>query len=465
MRLKALLAKQAWNLARVREIEAAAGKQPFTDAQRNEIKQLREESEQLTEDIIEARRVLAQEKALADGAPKGASQAAGERDRDEIERINGGPYTRTSGEPYARTSASWSPTSGRRTHAQLFGRSSSDMGGWRDSAELFTTLSNGMNDARLRPIAGHGGGASDPAGGFAIPSALEVRIVDRILSGPSIFMARANVQPMSTREQLVTTFDRSVDDEPGKMFGFKLDLHVEDDPSDDAEQTTTLRQIKMLATTRGILFDASNELLADAPAFETALMEAVTLAAANGIDYACLAGVGSGEPLGVLNAGATIEVAKESGQSAATIVYSNLAKMFARMPAGAVNSSIWLANPSTIPQLLTLSQAVGTGGSHIPVLTSTGGNFEILTRPVVFTDLLPPLGNAGDVMLVDPSQYTIGLRQGIGIASSAHVGFKRNRTAFRLLIRFDGQTGWDKPYQPATGGPTQSPFIKLGARA
>jgi hypothetical protein len=68
-------------------------------------------------------------------------------------------------------------------------------------------------------------------------------------------------------------------------------------------------------------------------------------------------------------------------------------------------------------------------------------------------------------MLVDLSQFTVGIRAGMGIESSQHVGFSSNRKTFRLILRFDGNSGWDQPFQPEFSAPTQSPFIQLAERA
>ena len=67
-------------------------------------------------------------------------------------------------------------------------------------------------------------------------------------------------------------------------------------------------------------------------------------------DRAFLKGTGAGEPLGILNAGCTVEVDKESGQAADTVVYENLTKMMSRMFAGSFQNSVWVCHQTTIPQ-------------------------------------------------------------------------------------------------------------------
>lgn len=360
--------------------------------------------------------------------------------------------------------ASWptaaTATPGRRSYASVHGRRNADTGGWRDSTEIFRVLGAGLNDNRLQ-AAGQGGN-DDRVGGYALPTATEMAIFDGAVPS-SIFLPRANVQPMTTRSQDVATFDRSSDGANGTLFGLGFEFLPEGGGGADV-QTANLRMIKMTAHTAAILFDCSNEQLQDANGFESGLLRAVQAAAGYGIDRYCLRGTGAGQPLGITNQPALITVTKESGQSADTIVYANLTKMFSRMPTSSIPSSVWLASPSCIPALSTLSVVVGTGGSHIPAMTSKDGSYELLTRPVIFTDLCRPVGDAGDLMLCDLSQFTIGLRAGMAVDRSNDVGFSKNRTTFRLLLRFDGNSGWDQPYQPEFSAPTQSPFIQLEAR-
>jgi HK97 family phage major capsid protein len=104
------------------------------------------------------------------------------------------------------------------------------------------------------------------------------------------------------------------------------------------------------------------------------------------------------------------------------------------------------------------------GGVPVPVLRDDGtGGFTILTRPVIFTEKVPALGDKGDIMLADLSQYAVGLRAEILLEKSAHVGFKDDSTWYRAIVRADGQPTWDQPYTPAYGD-TLSPFVVLEAR-
>lgn len=129
-----------------------------------------------------------------------------------------------------------------------------------------------------------------------------------------------------------------------------------------------------------------------------------------------------------------------------------------------MKNAVWVANSSAIPQLLQLTLGVGTGGVHFPVLRETDGRFFIFTREVLFTEKLPAVGTKGDILLADFSQYAIGLRKEISLDRSMHIGFAKDETNYRSIVRADGQGRWEKPYTPKNG-PTLSPFVALATRS
>ena len=181
-------------------------------------------------------------------------------------------------------------------------------------------------------------------------------------------------------------------------------------------------------------------------------------------DNAFLKGTGAGEPLGIMNSDCLIEVAKETGQTADTIVYENLTTMMARMFAGSFGNSVWVCHQATISQLLQLSLAVGTEGNQIPVMTESNSQFRMLTRPVIFTEKTEKLGDKGDIILADFSQYVVGLCSEMRFDMSIHVHFKTDEILARLIERHDRQPLWDKALILEDGTTTVSPFVTLAAR-
>jgi HK97 family phage major capsid protein len=347
---------------------------------------------------------------------------------------------------------------GGRKFAELFPDAPMSMHGWNSAGEFLTVVGRGLHDPRLFAASMSTGVGED--GGYAVPPAILGQWLDTSLES-EIVRSRATVWPMTTDTRVVPAWDlmdRSGDD----VAGFEIQWTPE--LGEINLQVGKVRKIKLVAKKGAILAEASEELRADGLTFDAQLNQILVKAFSYGMDRSFLRGTGSGQPLGVLNSSALVTVTKETSQSAATISYINLTKMFARMPPASVPTSVWVANTSTIPALTTLSLPMGTAGAHIPVMTESNGQFRILTRPVIFTDKVPTLGNVGDIGLYDFTQYTIGMRQEVTIDRSAHVGFSRDAMTYRLKVRLDGQPNISTPYVQPNSAPALSPFVVLETR-
>jgi len=131
-------------------------------------------------------------------------------------------------------------------------------------------------------------------------------------------------------------------------------------------------------------------------------------------------------------------------------------------PAG-LSRAVWVVNATVLPQLLTLTLPIGDAGAHIPVLRETDSGFSILTRPVIVSEKAPQLGDVGDIMLIDFSQYVIGMTAFATIATSAEKYFDTDEKAYRITLRVDGRGGWTGPATPRNGS-TLSWCVALEAR-
>lgn len=175
-------------------------------------------------------------------------------------------------------------------------------------------------------------------------------------------------------------------------------------------------------------------------------------------------GGGGNEYLGVLNSPAKITVAKESGQAADTINATNVLKMAARC--WGLNQAIWLANHDTRPQLYALSLPVGTGGFPIYIPSSVYGLPDMmLGAPVFYTERASALGDEGDLMLVNWSQYLEGTYQPLQTAESIHVRFENHERCYKFWTRNAGAPWWRAPLTPDNGAAELSPIVTLAERA
>jgi HK97 family phage major capsid protein len=130
----------------------------------------------------------------------------------------------------------------------------------------------------------------------------------------------------------------------------------------------------------------TDELLQDASALEAIVRQAYADEISFKLDDAIINGTGVGQPVGILNSGALETVAKEAGQAADTILYENVLKMWARMPARNRANAVWYINQEAEPQLYSMSLTIGTGGVpvYLPASGASGtGLSSLFNRPVV----------------------------------------------------------------------------------
>lgn len=221
----------------------------------------------------------------------------------------------------------------------------------------------------------------------------------------------------------------------------------------------TLRLSKLTS-----LVPVTDELLEDAGALNGYLPRKTSTAIRWKTNDSIINGNGVAKPLGIFNAAALVTQAKEGSQVADTIVAENIVKMFSRStnPGG----SVWLVHPDAFPQLPLLSI------NNQPVYTMPGNGIQsapagmLLGRPVIMTDTAQTVGDKGDIYFVDFSAFkSITKQGGIQTATSIHLWFDYNTTAFRATFRVAGRPWLESAISPAKGATTRSPFVCLAARA
>lgn len=216
---------------------------------------------------------------------------------------------------------------------------------------------------------------------------------------------------------------------------------------------------------------ATDELLDDAMALEGYIRDGFVSEFGFLVDDAIVNGTGAGQPLGVLNAGCLVSVAAETGQAAATVLAENVIKMQSRLFASSMNEAVWLINQNVLPQLYTMSVAVGTGGQlvYMPPGGLSGSPYgNLLGRPVMPIEQCATLGTVGDIILADfRNGYILAEKGGISSDMSIHVKFVYDESVFRFVLRIDGQPVRASALTPYKGGAsdTQSHFIALATRS
>lgn len=228
------------------------------------------------------------------------------------------------------------------------------------------------------------------------------------------------------------------------------------------------RQISLTLEKLAALGYATDELLQDAGALGNIMMEGFTEELTFLTEDSIINGTGAGQPVGVLTSNALIQVAKETGQAAKTVVFENIVNMWSRMWARSRQNAVWIYNQDCEPQFFALSKTVGTGGLPVwlPANGLAGQQFSTLMgRPLIPIEYAATLGTVGDIMLVDLSQYLMIDKGSPQAATSMHVLFTTDEMAFRLIYRVDGEPTWESALTPFKGSNTVSPFVSLATRA
>jgi HK97 family phage major capsid protein len=226
---------------------------------------------------------------------------------------------------------------------------------------------------------------------------------------------------------------------------------------------TTMKLHKLTAMVR-----VTEELLEDAPALESWIKGEAPAAMVNKINNAIISGNGAGMPLGLLNSAFKIQVAKEVGQVADTIVFENINNMFGRIVPGSIGKAVWLVNPAVLPQLRTMKFDVANGvPAYLPTTGISGASygtlFGIPLKPMLGG--VKALGDEGDIVLADLSyMYTAYKTAGIKSEMSTHVYFSTSEAAFKFTMRLAGHCPFKSPISTEYGAFQTSGFVTLQDR-
>ena len=303
------------------------------------------------------------------------------------------------------------------------------------------------------------GGYSDPYGGFLIPEGI----------APGLLKVGTEADPIGSRvtqipmTNPVVRFNARTDKDHSSSVSGGLTVTRRAETQTQAATRTVYEQITLNARSLFGLSYATEEILERSPISFAAILQAVfrDQFAAHLINER-LNGTGVGEFEGIMTSPALITIAKEAGQDADTLVYENLIKMRARC--WNYSNAIWIANHDTLPQLMSIVFPGTLGG--FPVWQTSARESEpnvLFGRPVVLTEFAKTVGDLGDIVLADWSQYLEGTFKPLRSAESIHVRFINHERTFKFWIENDARGWWRSALTPKNGS-TLSPFVTLAAR-
>lgn len=183
------------------------------------------------------------------------------------------------------------------------------------------------------------------------------------------------------------------------------------------------------------------------------------------VSDAIVNGDGNGKPVGIVNSGALVEVAKVSGQTADTINTTNLLKMVEGLHVLNASSVRWLHHRTAFSQIATTT--LGDQPMFIPAgrLAETPGG-SLLGYGLQSHQACQIVGDKNDILAIDFSAYqSVVKAEGVRQDMSIHLYFDTDDLAFRFVFRVGGQPKFTAPITDKNGSGTSSPFVTLAARA
>jgi len=331
----------------------------------------------------------------------------------------------------------------------------------------------GRVDKRLfeTHLAASGGSTSVPAdGGFLISTEFSTALLAKARESSKILPMCKEIPIGAGSDSVELPFiDENSRATGSRWGGIRVYRADETDPATKSKPTLNRHELK-LETLKGLAY-ASERQLRNGSAYSTILEDGFSSEFAFTIDNEIWRGTGVGQCLGFSTAAhegtaLLVAVAKKSGQTADTFVIENASAMLSRLRASAGGNIAWFLNRDVIGQLPLMT--VGQQPVFLPNNNASGSPYfgTLFGYPVMIVEQAETLGDAGDVVLADMSQYAV-ITQGGGLRSeqSMHFRFIYDEMTFKWSYDINGMPTIKKPVTPFKGPNTLSPFVTVAARA
>lgn len=317
----------------------------------------------------------------------------------------------------------------------------------------------GIDERLIRAASTFGNESSGPDGGYAVPPEF-AREIASLAYGEESLLSLCDDTPVTGNTM---TFPKD-ETTPWGSTGVTASWEGEGNQSTPKKPSLGESQLKLRKLK--VLVPATEELLADSAAMAPYLTRKCGEAVDWKVNDAIVNGTGAGMPLGIMVAASTVSQAKETSQTATTINFANVSKMYGRCLKGPGAKLAWLVHPDAINQVFQLTN----GQQSIWTPPSSGAkeapNGYLLGRPIIETDACQTLGTVGDIVLGNFAGYrAITKAGGAQFATSMHLWFDQDLMAFRLIFRMDGQPALAAAVSPKNGSSTRSHFVTLATRS
>lgn len=342
---------------------------------------------------------------------------------------------------------------------------------------------------RRAGLAEYQGGAG---GGFLVPFGVAQAIFDKSRETDGL-LARSRYLPSQIHEFSIPCYAETARGDGDRWGGIlaRWQGALDAPPSMSAIETgPRAAEIRFTQKTLIVFSEPiSNDLIADSSLIMAFFDHAAFSEIRFQVERSMVSGDGVGKPLGILNSPATATIAKDSGQTAATISATNISGMWKALWGPCRRTAVWLAADDTIEEIDAAAQLAGWPANVYLPQGAAGNPYPLLRgRPLLPCEACPALGAAGDLILVDPSQVGFSLlnsrptgempaapqfevapvgsdRLNAELSLSSHALFDTDQTLLRYKIRCDAKLLWSGPITPLNGGASRHPAAVIATRA
>lgn len=329
--------------------------------------------------------------------------------------------------------------------------------GQMDPRLVFVKYDDGPSGMRQSKDLAESVGAS---GGFLVPPEIQNNLYS-IMAEQSQIRKRATVIPMRRRSVLIPVLDQTSTTAGIPHWFGGMRFYWAEEASEKTQSDPSFRQIELVAHKLVGYTRASDELLDDSAISLEAFLQGPMGFSGGAIwteEYTFLNGTGAGQPLGIINAGATIASTRKVAN---TVGFDDLADMVSQfLPTG---KGVWMISQSLMSDLIQLNGPTGNPSYIWQPNARDGIPGSILGFPVIWTEKVPIAGTSGDVILADWTYYLIGDRQSTTVETTKFDRWRYDQTSWRMVHRVDGQPWLSTPLTLQDGTTQISPFVLLSS--
>lgn len=294
-------------------------------------------------------------------------------------------------------------------------------------------------------------------GGYAIQVDFANRIMDSMVEQSEILNRIDRYQVSANANEVYVTMVNETT--TANVFG-GIQCYVVDEGAQIPTTKPALKQIRLGLKKLAALAYVTDEQMRDST-FTGALLErGFALAMARQREKEIITNV-------IANPGTTV-IAKESGQSADTVVGKNFLKMRNALISTSRRNAIWTMHPDVSAELpeMYLSGAHTDKFIYMPENgISVQGYDRLFGREIIESDFCSALGDKGDVLYWNPFEYLEVFKGGIETATSIHVAFDTAQMAFRAISYVNGMCKYDQGITLVNSSTQRASYVTLAARA